>query len=92
MVGSTHNILIKFSNSRLCLATGGSLSEACDKSVLPCALSVVLAFFLLELRHDLCEDHLLLPPASSCLDVGRLQEAQTPKSAQRMRKWWPKHV
>ena len=53
-----------------CLATGWSLPKACDKPVLPAAVSVVLAFLLLELRDDLCHDCLLLHPKPARLNLG----------------------
>lgn len=69
--------------------TGGSLSEACDKSVLSAALSMVLAFLLLELRHDLREHRLLLHPESPRLNLGEHEEARPSKDAQRMKKSRP---
>jgi hypothetical protein len=73
------------------MSTGWSLSEACDKFILSAALSMVLAFLLLELCHDLRHDCVLLPPASARLNLGQHEEAQPSKDAQRM-KWLLKHV
>ncbi|KAL6626748.1 hypothetical protein ACP70R_030474 [Stipagrostis hirtigluma subsp. patula] len=68
-----------------------SIPEACDKSVLPAALSLVLAFLLLELRYDLCQDSVLLHPESTCVELGEREATQTPKDAQRVKTWQPGH-
>jgi hypothetical protein len=54
----------------LFLCIDWSVPKACDKPFLPAVVSLVLAFILLELRHDLCHDCLLLHPESACLKLG----------------------
>jgi sugar phosphate permease len=73
------------------MSTGWSLSEASDKFILSAALSMVLAFLLLELCHDLRHDCVLLPPESARLNLGQHEEAQPSKDAQRMKRLL-KHV
>jgi len=58
-----------------CFATGWSLPKARDKPVLPAAVSVVLAFLLLELRGDLCHDYLLLHFKPARLNLGEPEAA-----------------
>ena len=50
---------------------------------------MVLAFLLLELRHDLCEHRLLLHHESARLNLGEHEEARPSKDAQRMKKLRP---
>jgi len=63
------------------LATDRSLPKACDQPVLPAAVSVVLAFLLLELRDDLCHDCLLLHPKPAGVKLGETEAAQSPEKA-----------
>jgi hypothetical protein len=64
------------------LATDRSLPEARDQPVLPAAVSVVLAFLLLELRDDLCHDRVLLHPEPAGVVLGEHEAAaQSPENA-----------
>nr|CAB3472194.1 unnamed protein product [Digitaria exilis] len=61
--------------SRMSVLQGRPLPKACDKPVLPAVVSMVLAFFLLELCDDLCHDHLLLHPKPARLKLGEPESA-----------------
>ncbi|GJN37478.1 hypothetical protein PR202_gb26437 [Eleusine coracana subsp. coracana] len=63
--------------TRMTILQGWSVPKACDKPVLPASISLVLAFLLLELCHDLCHDCLLLHPESTCLKLGESETAQS---------------
>lgn len=63
------------------LATDRSLPKACDQPVLQAAVSMVLAFLLLELRDDLCHDSLLLHPKPARVKLGETEAPQSRENA-----------
>lgn len=54
--------------------SGGTISSPCHKPLLSIAVSLVLAFLLLEFYHDMHQDGCILLHRSNCFQLGELEK------------------